>query len=115
MSQGRKQKSTRLDVAVVGSGPAGISACLELSKHADLRIALFEVDSTLGGLPRTSHLRFFGFRDLKGVYTGSGYAGVLSRLIEAHRLTFTLRPRFCALFPGYPGKGTSWRCCHPLA
>jgi thioredoxin reductase len=105
MSQGRKQKATRLDVAVVGGGPAGISACLELSKHADLRIALFEVDSTLGGLPRTSHLRFFGFRDLKRAYTGSGYARILSRLILNTSVSVHTEATVLRIIPGISGKG----------
>ena len=39
-----------MDVAVIGGGPAGISACLELSKSPGLRIALFERESELGGI-----------------------------------------------------------------
>ncbi len=104
MSQRRRQESTRLDVAVVGGGPAGISACLELSKHADLRIALFEVDSTLGGLPRSSHLRFFGFRDLKGAYTGSGYARILSRLMRNTSVDVHTEATVLRIIPGIPGK-----------
>jgi ribulose 1,5-bisphosphate synthetase/thiazole synthase len=45
--------SIPLDVVVIGGGPAGISACLELSKSSGLRVALFEGDQELGGMPRS--------------------------------------------------------------
>lgn len=71
-----------LDVAVVGGGSAGISSCIELSKKASgLRIALFESEEELGGIPRSCHV-FFGLRDLKRLYTGPAYARKLSRLIR---------------------------------
>jgi thioredoxin reductase len=71
-----------LDVAVIGGGPAGISACLELSKLSKLKIALFECDDKLGGIPRIEDIRFFGFRDLKRVYSGPKYAKKLDHLIR---------------------------------
>ena len=60
-----------LDAAIVGGGPAGISAGLELSKRSGLKVALFERDDVLGGIPRSCHL-FFGMRDRKRFYTGAG-------------------------------------------
>jgi thioredoxin reductase len=71
----------RLDVAVIGGGPAGISTCIELSKSSNLKIALFESDAELGGIPRTSHY-FFGLRDRKWLYTGPAYAQKLNSLIR---------------------------------
>jgi thioredoxin reductase len=74
-----KESQTKLDVAVIGGGPAGITACLEFSKLPHLDVALFESEAELGGIPRTCHLRFFGFRDQKRIYTGAVYANTLSR------------------------------------
>jgi hypothetical protein len=34
-----------LDVAIVGGGPAGMTACLELFKLSNLRMAFFESDT----------------------------------------------------------------------
>jgi len=45
-----------LNVAVVGGGPAGVSACLELSKSPNLKIVLFESDEELGKIPPTQHI-----------------------------------------------------------
>ena len=70
-----------VDVAVIGGGPAGISACLELSKTSRVRIALFESEADLGGMPRSCHV-FFGLRDMKRLYTGPMYARKLARLVE---------------------------------
>jgi len=70
-----------LDVAIIGGGPAGISAGLELSEHRSLRVALFERDAQLGGMPRSCHY-FFGMRDQKRVYTGPVYARELARKIR---------------------------------
>lgn len=76
-----QEKKKYVDVSVVGAGPAGISACLELSKSPDLNIALFESEGEIGGIPRRCHL-FFGMRDLKRLYTGPVYAEKLESLIR---------------------------------
>lgn len=72
---------TPLDIAVIGGGPAGISACIELSKLSNLKIALFESGAELGGIPRTCHF-FFGLRDRKWIYAGPAYAQKLNSLIQ---------------------------------
>ena len=74
-------KKKDIDVAVIGGGPAGISACLELDKSSNLKVALFESDAELGGIPRSSNV-FFGMRDMKRVYTGKTYADKLEKKIR---------------------------------
>lgn len=69
------------DVAIIGGGPAGISAALELSRSGNLRIELFENERQLGGIPRSAHY-FFGMRDMKMALSGKQYANRLSRMIE---------------------------------
>ena len=93
-----------MDVAVVGGGPAGISACLELSKSANLKIALFESDEELGGIPRTQHIFFFGFRDRKRIYTGRAYARKLNRLIRNTSVEIHTQATVRNIIPGDPGK-----------
>jgi NADPH-dependent 2,4-dienoyl-CoA reductase/sulfur reductase-like enzyme len=87
------------DVAVIGGGPAGISACLELSKSSNLDIALFESEAELGGIPRSSHI-FFGLRDLKGIYTGRRYAGELTDLVRKTSVEIHVRSTVVGIIPG---------------
>ena len=70
-----------VDVAVVGGGPAGLSACIELARHTGIKVALFESETELGGIPRSCHV-FFGMRDLGRIYSGPGYAKKLDRLVR---------------------------------
>lgn len=97
------EKSIPVDVAVVGGGPAGISACLELSKSSDLDIALFESEAELGGIPRTTHI-YFGLRDLKRIYTGPAYARKLSNLIRKMPVEIHNKATVLNVIPGNNGE-----------
>jgi NADPH-dependent 2,4-dienoyl-CoA reductase/sulfur reductase-like enzyme len=96
------RKSVPLDVAIVGGGPAGISAALELSKSSTLNIALFERDEDLGGMPRSCHI-FFGLRDLRGLYTGPAYARRLDSLIRKTSVHIYTGAMVLSIAPGGPG------------
>lgn len=95
----RNEKQNFLDVSVIGGGPAGISACLELSKLQELKVALFENGSELGGIPRTCNL-FFGFRDRKRIYTSRGYVKKLNRLIRKTSVEVHTDSTVVNLIPG---------------
>jgi NADPH-dependent 2,4-dienoyl-CoA reductase/sulfur reductase-like enzyme len=99
----KNKKQTQLDVAVIGGGPAGISACLELSRLQELKVALFERDSELGGIPRTCNL-FFGFRDRKRIYTGRGYSKKLNRMIRKTSVEVHTDSTVMNLIPGGTGE-----------
>jgi thioredoxin reductase len=92
-----------LDVAVIGGGPAGISACLELCAQSRLSIGLFEGEQELGGMPRSCHI-FFGLRDRKRLYTGPSYARKLDKLIRRTRVRVHTGSRVLNIFPGGPGQ-----------
>ena len=91
-----------LDIAVIGGGPAGISACLELAKSERLKIALFESEDELGGMPRSCHL-FFGMRDLGRIYTGPGYARRLNDLIRKTDVEIHTMSTVIQITPGETG------------
>jgi len=93
------ERPISLDVAIVGGGPAGITAGLELSKSSNLRIALFEGDPKLGGMPRSCHV-FFGMRDQRRLYTGPAYARILNRLIRKTDVDIHTESRVLNIIPG---------------
>jgi len=64
-------------VAIVGGGPAGLSAAIELRRLGVAEVTVFEREQQAGGVPRfTDHLGF-GIRDLHRVMTGPRYARTL--------------------------------------
>ena len=67
-------------VIVVGGGPSGLSAAIELRRRGVERVTVFEREREAGGVPRhTDHLGF-GMRDLHRLMTGPRYA---RRLVTA--------------------------------
>ena len=69
------------DIVIVGSGPTGLSAAIELARRGlGARVVVLERDPIGGGVPRhTDHLGF-GVRDLHRVLTGPAYAARLLSL-----------------------------------
>ena len=62
------------DVLIVGAGPAGLAAALELKKLGINDIVIAERESEAGGIPRMCGHIGFGLRDLHSVMTGPSYA-----------------------------------------
>ena len=96
-------KRAIFDAAIIGGGPAGISACLELSNSSELRIVMFESESELGGIPRSCHI-YFGMRDRKRIYTGPRYARKLDRLARKSSTQIYTRTTVLKIRPGGPGE-----------
>ncbi len=66
-------------VVVVGGGPAGLSAAIELKKLGVGSVLVVDRELEAGGIPRMSHHTGFGIRDLRRVLTGPDYAARLVR------------------------------------
>jgi thioredoxin reductase len=65
-------------VAIVGGGPAGLSAAIELRRSGVEHVTVYEREQQAGGIPRhTNHLGF-GMRDLHRVMSGPRYARTLA-------------------------------------
>ncbi len=67
----------RVDVLVVGAGPAGLSAAARLAA-AGVAVLVVERAEAPGGIPRHTHHQGFGWRDLRRSLTGPQYAARLA-------------------------------------
>jgi thioredoxin reductase len=64
----------RVDVAIVGGGPAGLTAAAELARHRTGRVLVIEREREPGGIPRHADHPGFGLRDLHRALSGPAYA-----------------------------------------
>jgi len=62
------------DVAIVGGGPAGLAAALELRRLGVERVVVLEREPQAGGIPRHTHHWGFGLRDVHRLLSGPAYA-----------------------------------------
>ena len=70
------------DVAVIGGGPAGLTAAAALRNAGVSSVVVFEREEQAGGIPRHSDHTGYGIRDRRAVMTGPAYARAL--VAEAH-------------------------------
>jgi thioredoxin reductase len=68
---------------IVGGGPAGLAAALELKKLGINNIVVAEREAEAGGIPRMCGHLGFGVADLRRVMTGPSYARQYRKLAEA--------------------------------
>ena len=78
----RSAPFSAVDVLIVGAGPAGIGAALELKKLGLQDIVIAERESEAGGIPRMCGHIGFGLTDLHRVMTGPNYAHKYRELAE---------------------------------
>lgn len=64
----------KVDVAIIGSGPSGLSAALELRKQGVQKVVVIERESEAGGIPRHCGHPPFGFWEYGRILTGPEYA-----------------------------------------
>ena len=69
-----RRLATTLDVLIIGAGPAGIAAALELRKIGIDNVIIAERETEAGGIPRMCGHIGFGLSDLHRVMTGPAYA-----------------------------------------
>ncbi len=71
-----------VDVLIVGGGPAGLSAAIELKKRGIKNILVVDREAEAGGMPRMCHHTGFGREDLWRVWNGPKYAKYYRDLAE---------------------------------
>jgi thioredoxin reductase len=69
----------QVDVAIVGAGPAGLSAATELRRLGVGKVLVLERDAEPGGVPRHCGHSPYGMREFKRLMSGPTYARSLSR------------------------------------
>jgi thioredoxin reductase len=67
------------DVAIVGGGPAGLAAAIELRRRGAGEVVVIEREREAGGIPRHAKHQGFGLRDLRRALSGPAYASRYAR------------------------------------
>ncbi len=69
-------------VVVIGGGPAGLAAAIELRRRGVEAVTVIEREAEPGGIPRHANHTGFGMRDLRRVMSGPRYARRYGELAE---------------------------------
>jgi thioredoxin reductase len=95
-------RTDHVAVAIIGGGPAGLTAAAALAPHAGGGVLVLEREAETGGIPRHSDHLGYGLRDLRRFITGPAYARRLSA--AALRAGATLETE--AMVTGWAGERT---------
>lgn len=90
----------RAEVLIVGAGPAGLAAAVELKRLGVSEVVVAEREPEAGGIPRLCHHTGFGLRDLRRVLSGPDYAAHYRR--RAHEAGVAVHTS--ATITGWKGK-----------
>jgi thioredoxin reductase len=70
----KEMKTSQVDVLIIGGGPAGLAAAIELKKSGVQSVRVIERERVAGGVPRHSFHPGYGLRDFKRFLSGPRYA-----------------------------------------
>src|SRR5215510_11501392 len=70
------------EVAIIGAGPAGLSAAARLAGTHGRQVLVLDREQSAGGIPRHSDHLGYGIRDLHTFISGPAYARRLARSAE---------------------------------
>lgn len=92
------------DVVIVGGGPSGLAAAIELRRLGAGSVTVVEREREAGGIPRHSNHTGFGARDLRRVMSGPHYARRYRELAEGEGVEVVAETQVT----DWQGKGTLW-------
>jgi thioredoxin reductase len=78
-----------VDVAIIGGGPSGLSAAVELRRQGVQKVVIIEREPEAGGIPRHCGHPPFGFWEYGRLYTGPDYAK--RNVLEAQKAGVDIR------------------------
>jgi thioredoxin reductase len=87
-------------VAIVGGGPAGLAAAVELRRHGVSEVVVIEREAEAGGIPRHARHAGFGLRDLRRPLSGPAYAARYVELARAAGVQLLLETMATGWSPG---------------
>jgi len=93
-------QNTTYDVIIIGAGPAGIAAALELKKWGVTNVLVLEREAQAGGATRHCGHPPFGIREYKRILTGPVYARRLAETATKKGLNIALNHSVTELAPG---------------
>lgn len=76
--------STSADVIVIGGGPSGVAAAIELRRRGVKHVMVLEREAGLGGATRHCSHSPFGMREFGRIYLGAAYGRRLERETQQH-------------------------------
>ena len=79
-----------VELAIIGGGPAGMSAAISAYENGIKDIVIFERDTELGGILRQCIHNGFGLHKLKKELTGPEYASVYAKKVEELKIPVLL-------------------------
>jgi thioredoxin reductase len=91
-----------MTVVVLGGGPAGLAAALELRRRDTRDVLVVERESALGGIPRHAGHQGFGLRDLRRPLSGPAYARRYATLAARAGAELRTETMVTAWSPGGP-------------
>ncbi len=89
-------------VVIVGGGPAGLAAALELRRRGAPEVLVLEREAALGGIPRHAQHQGFGLRDLRRPLSGPSYARRYTELAAAAGAELRTETMVTGWAPGGP-------------
>lgn len=92
--------TTSYDVIIIGAGPSGIAAALELTKRGISRTIILEREGSVGGATRHCGHPPFGLREFKRLLTGPAYAKKLAATATEQGINIALNHSVTELAPG---------------
>jgi len=75
-------QSINTDVLIVGAGPAGLAAAIELRRLGVEKVMIIEREAQAGGIPRHCFHGGFGWFDMRRILSGPAYAQKYQHLAE---------------------------------